>query len=89
MLPNMSFEITFYTKPNCPLCEEAEDLLEETRRHFGFSVQKIDITNEMETYEKYKHRIPLLRLGDRWDLSGKIKGKELRQKLGALLKKGE
>ena len=87
LLPNMSFEITFYTKPNCPLCEEAEELLEEMRGHFDFSVLKIDITKEMDTYEKFKHRIPVLRLGDQDDLSGKISGKELRQKIRAFLKK--
>jgi len=83
----MSLQIIFYTKPNCPLCEEAGELLEEMRCHFDFSVLKIDITKEMDTYEKFKHRIPVLRLGDRWDLSGKIRGKELRRKIRAFLKK--
>jgi glutaredoxin len=82
----MCLQITFYTKPYCPLCEETEELLEEMRRHFDFSVLKIDITQDMDAYEKYKHRIPVLRIGDRWDLSGKIDGKELREKIRAFLK---
>jgi len=82
----MSMQITFYTKPNCPLCEDAEELLDEMRRHFDFSVLKIDITTDMDTYEKYKHRIPVLMLGDRWDLSGRINENELRQKIRAFLK---
>jgi glutaredoxin len=83
----MSIRITFYTKPNCPLCEDAEELLEEMRGHFDFSVFKIDITKEMETYEIFKHRIPVLRLGDLWELSGRISEKELKQKIEAFLKK--
>lgn len=82
----MSRQITFYTKPYCPLCEEAEELLEEMKRHLDFSVLKIDITKEMETYEIFKHRIPVLRLGDLGELSGKISEKELRKKMGAFLK---
>ena len=84
--PSMSLRITFYTKPNCPLCEDAEVLLDDMQRHFDFSVLKIDITTEMNTYEKYKHRIPVLRLGDLGDLSGKITEKELRQSIRAYLK---
>jgi len=86
MLPNTSFEITFYTKPNCLLCDEAEEILEEMSGHFGFSVQKIDITTDMDAYEKFKHRIPVLRLGDQDDLSGKICRKELRQKIRVFLR---
>lgn len=46
----MSLQIKFYTKPNCPLCEEAEELLDEMQRHFDFAVLKIDITTDMDTY---------------------------------------
>jgi len=86
MLPNTTFEIIFYTKPACPLCEEAEELLEKAGDHFAFSVRRIDITRDPDTYEKFKHQIPVLRIGDRYDLSGKIDGKELGQKIRALLK---
>lgn len=82
----MSLQITFYTKPNCPLCEDAEELLDEMRRHFDFSVLKIDITTDMDTYEKYKHRIPVLRLGDLGDLYGRITEKELKQRIRAFSK---
>lgn len=83
----MSLQIIFYTKPYCPLCEETEELLEEMRGHFDFSVLKIDITRDMDTYEKFKHRIPVLRLEEQLDLAGKITEKELRQKIGAFLKR--
>jgi len=85
----MGLQIIFYTKPYCPLCEKAEELLEEMQGHFDFSVLKIDITEDMEIFEKFKHRIPVLRLGERWELAGKIAEKELKQKIGAFLKKGK
>ncbi|MFB0565779.1 MAG: glutaredoxin family protein [Candidatus Aminicenantaceae bacterium] len=83
----MSLQITFYTKPNCPLCEEAEELLEELKDLFGFSIFKVNIIKNMSTYEKYKNQIPVIDLGGRYYLSGKIDKKELKQKIRALVKK--
>lgn len=80
-------QITFYTKPNCPLCEEAEELLEELKDLFGFSIFKVNIIKNMSTYEKYKNQIPVIDLGGRYYLSGKIDKKELKQKIRALVKK--
>jgi glutaredoxin len=80
-------EITFYTKPNCPLCGEAEEILEEMKGLFGFSISKVNIIENMSTYEKYKHQIPVIELGDKSSLSGKIDRKELKQKILALMHK--
>lgn len=83
----MNLQITFYTKPNCSLCEEAEELLEEMKDLFGFSIFKVNIIKNMSTYEKYKNQIPVIDLGGRYYFSGKISRKELKQKIRALVKK--
>jgi glutaredoxin len=79
--------ITFYTRPDCPLCGEAEMLLDEMSRHFSCSVRKIDITTDMDAFERYRHRIPVIKLGDGWDISGKISPIELKQKIQDYLQK--
>lgn len=78
-------ELIFYTKPNCPLCEEAEEILEEMKDLFGFSISKVNIMKNMNTYEKYRHKIPVIEFADNHSLSGKIDKKELEQKIKALI----
>ncbi|MFQ6083195.1 MAG: glutaredoxin family protein [Candidatus Aminicenantia bacterium] len=77
----MSLQIKFYTKPNCSLCEEVEELLEEMENLFKFSAHRIDITDDLDIYEKYKHQIPVIEIGGKYYLSGKITRKELKQKI--------
>lgn len=60
-------EIVFYTKPNCPLCEEAEEILEEMK--------------DMIVYEEYKHRIPVIEIAKKFELSGRIEKGKLRARI--------
>ncbi|MFQ6082302.1 MAG: glutaredoxin family protein [Candidatus Aminicenantia bacterium] len=84
----ISLQIIFYTRPNCPLCEEAEELLEEMENLFSFSINKIDITDDLDIYEKYKHQIPVIEIGNKYYLYGKINRKELKQKIQDYRKDG-
>ncbi len=54
--------LTLYTKRNCPLCDEAKEALLELQDEdkIQFSFAEIDIMNDMELYEKYKHEVPVL-----------------------------
>ncbi len=85
----MSVRIVFYTKPYCPLCVETEELLEGIAGRLDISVLKIDITADMEIFDKFKHRIPVLKLGDDVELEGRISEKELIRTIRALLKKAK
>lgn len=89
MPPDTSIIISFYTKSDCPLCDEAEMLLDEMSGYFGYSVRKIDIMTDMDAYERYRHRIPVIKLGDGRDISGKISRIDLRQKIRDYLGKGK
>ena len=54
--------LTFYSKPNCPLCDEARDMLDDLKRDFNLSVTEVNILSDPAIYEKYKYFIPVLEL---------------------------
>lgn len=53
-------EITLYTRPDCPLCEEAQDVC----RECGFEPRPVDISGDLDLLAAYGERIPVLRRGD-------------------------
>ena len=55
-----SQELVFYTKPNCPLCDDARELLVELEVPKHFHVIEKDITQDDRLYEKYGLMIPVL-----------------------------
>ena len=59
-------QLQFYTKPDCPLCEEAKAVLQSIGAKASFiSVEEIDITKDLGLFTKYKHLIPVLELDGR------------------------
>lgn len=56
--------VLFYTKAGCPLCEEAEELLDEARERVSFEVEKIDIYRDDALFQRYRYRVPVIRIGD-------------------------
>ena len=57
--------VFFYTKAGCPLCEEAEELLDEARERMSFEVEKIDIYRDDALFQRYRYRVPVIRIADR------------------------
>ncbi|CAI8035252.1 Glutaredoxin-like protein C5orf63 homolog [Geodia barretti] len=56
-------QLQFYTKPDCPLCDEAKAVLQSTRAKASFiAIEEIDITKNLGLFTKYKHLIPVLEL---------------------------
>lgn len=69
--------VTFYTKDGCPLCAEAEALLSEIKAAQDIQIEKIDITADKETFEKYKYEIPVIIFETGAMLSGRIERDEI------------
>ena len=62
-LKTESMQLQFYTKPDCPLCDEAKVVLQSIGAKTSFVViEEIDITKNMGLFTKYKHLIPVLEL---------------------------
>lgn len=62
-MPN-SIIIILYTKPDCPLCQDAESLLEVAGRHWSLDVQRKNILQDRALYDLYWNRIPVLEFPD-------------------------
>ncbi|MDN7247275.1 glutaredoxin family protein [Planococcus shenhongbingii] len=52
--------ITFYTRRNCPLCDEAKMMLELVREDFPFEYEEVDIERDDAIHEKYMLMIPVI-----------------------------
>ncbi|HZS86133.1 MAG TPA: glutaredoxin family protein [Chloroflexota bacterium] len=73
--------VTFYSKPGCHLCEDAEELLDALRDDYDLRVTWIDITGDLEIYERYKYEIPVVIVEDGGTASGRIDEAALRRAL--------
>ena len=74
-------KLHFYTKPDCPLCDEAKNVLHEIKNKMQFlSIEEIDITKNMGLFTKYKLLIPVLEMNSKQLFVGKVdKNKLIRQ----------
>lgn len=81
----MACEIRFYSKDNCPLCDEAYEKLKELRDEMSeaFSIQVIDIYQDEALIEKYGLMIPVVEIdGEEVDY-GMISKELVRERLQA------
>jgi len=74
-------EIVLYTREECPLCEEAKEVLEEVRRERPFQYREIEITTSPALAKKYKNLIPVLIINGEVAFVGRIDAKALRARL--------
>ncbi len=54
------FNVTFYTRPGCHLCEEVADELDDLRQEFAFTVTTIDITSDPALFARLWSQIPVV-----------------------------
>lgn len=50
--------LTLYTRPDCPLCDEARELVE--REAPGIHLQAVDVDGDLDLLRQYGDRIPVL-----------------------------
>ena len=71
-------QLQFYTKSDCPLCDEAKEVLDKLSTKLPYiDVVVIDITKNLQLFTKYKLQIPVLELDGRQLFSQQINGKQL------------
>ena len=54
--------VRIYTKPRCSLCVEARRVLEELRTRVDFVLEVVDIRDDRDTWERYRHAVPVVLL---------------------------
>ena len=52
--------LTLYTRPNCPLCEEAKLMLNLVQEDFPLDYKEVNIEEDDQVHEKYMLMIPVL-----------------------------
>lgn len=52
--------VTFYTKPDCPLCEEAKLMLKLAQEDFPLTWTEVNIESDDAIHEKYMLMIPVI-----------------------------
>ncbi|WP_174614236.1 glutaredoxin family protein [Virgibacillus ihumii] len=57
-------KLIFYTKENCPLCENAEVLLDLLRSEYLFELEERDIYTNDAWLEEYQLAIPVVQIND-------------------------
>lgn len=76
-------EVRLYGKPGCHLCEIAEELLEDLRDEYGFSLVQTDITTDQILFDRYRYEIPVVAMPDGRSVSGRLTSDQIRALLGA------
>ena len=75
--------LTFYTKPDCTLCDEARATLERVRERTPFALEVVDISRDPELARRYGERIPVVLIDGEEAWEYVVDERELEQRLGA------
>lgn len=73
--------LNFYSKPNCPLCDDARDMLDDLQRDFTLSIAEVNILSDPAMYERYKYLIPVIELENGRIITARFTEAELRRAL--------
>jgi len=77
--------VLFYTKADCPLCDEADVLLARLQGEYGFTIQKVDISSDSELFERYKFTVPVIVVGNGLTVEAPVTEERLRWALDRAL----
>lgn len=77
-------KVQFYSRLNCPLCEEARLMLELVKDEIYLDIEEINIEEDDELHEKYLLRIPVIESGGEIIQEGRIEYPTLLEGLTSL-----
>ncbi len=82
----MSFAtvVTLYTKPDCHLCEQAREAIEDVRAELPFELVVRDITLDEQLHRAYFERIPVVSIDGEELFEYFVDAERLREKLESL-----
>lgn len=73
---------TLYTRPNCPLCDEAKLMVQLVQEDFPFEYEEVNIESDDKLHEKYMLMIPVLEKENQVLMYGNIGYADLLEALG-------
>ena len=81
----MQIQIEILTKKDCGLCDDAKEIVERVLPDFPVTLKMIDIESNCDLFEKFKEKIPVVRLNDEDSFVYKVHEITLRKKLEKLI----
>lgn len=76
-------KLQIYSKPECHLCDDAKELVRRVGASYPLEIETVNIEEDPEAYERYKHEIPVGFLEGRKLFKYRIDEKALRRALDA------
>ncbi len=73
--------LTFYSRPDCCLCEEMKTVLAQVRRDIPFDLEEINISTDPELEARFGQEIPVLFVNGRKAVKYHLTASELRRRL--------
>ena len=81
----MQIQIEILTKKDCALCDDAKEVVEQVLPDFPATLKMIDIESHSDLFEKYKEKIPVVRINGKENFVYKVNEITLRKKLEKLI----
>ena len=81
----MHIQIDILTKKDCALCDDAKEVVERVLPDFPATLKMIDIESYSDLFEKYKEKIPVVRINGKEGFVYKVHEITLRKKLEKLI----
>jgi glutaredoxin len=63
---------TVYTRRQCCCCHKAFEVLEEARKHHGFSMETVDVDSDSTLAERYGDTVPVVLVDGKVRFRGKV-----------------
>ncbi len=82
----MQIQIEILTKNDCPLCDDAKEIVERVLLDFPVTLTVTDIESDPALFETYKEKIPVIRINGKESFVYKTHEITLRKKLEELIK---
>jgi glutaredoxin len=73
--------VTLYTRPGCPLCEEAKTAITPLLREFGAVLREVNIENDAVLEARYGLDIPVIFIGPRKAAKHRVDVEQFRRQL--------
>jgi len=73
--------IEIYSKSQCPLCDEAKEVLAQVRRRVPFELREVDITQDPALFEEYRYDIPVVFVNGRKAFKHRLDAKAVEARL--------
>jgi glutaredoxin len=82
----MQIQIEILTKKGCDLCVDAKEIVERVLPDFPATLKMINIESNSDLLEKYKTKIPVVRINGKENFVYKVNEITLRKKLEKIIK---